>query len=52
MHQGLVGFPAVGTCVIAGPSNKELHTGSTARGKCRGTQWHKAAAILYARCLC
>jgi hypothetical protein len=38
MHQGLVGFPAVGTCVIAGPSKKELHTGSTARAKCRGTK--------------
>jgi len=22
MHQGLVWFPTVGTCVIAGPSNK------------------------------
>ena len=29
MHQGLVGFPTVGTRVIAGPSNKELHTGSS-----------------------
>ena len=29
MHQGLVWFPTVGTCVIAGPSNKELHTGSS-----------------------
>ena len=29
MHQGLVRFPAVGTRVIAGPSQKELHTGSS-----------------------
>ena len=29
MHQGLVWFPTVGTFVIAGPSNKELHTGSS-----------------------
>jgi len=29
MHEGLVRFPAVGTCVIAGPSHKELHTGSS-----------------------
>ena len=29
MHQGLVRFPTVGTRVIAGPSNKELHTGSS-----------------------
>ena len=29
MHQGLVWFPTVGTRVIAGPSNKELHAGSS-----------------------
>ena len=29
MHQGLVRFPTVGTRVIAGPSNKELHAGSS-----------------------
>ena len=29
MHQGFVRFPAVGTRVVAGPSNKELHTGSS-----------------------
>jgi hypothetical protein len=29
MHQGLVLFPTVGTSVIAGPSNKELHAGSS-----------------------
>ena len=29
MHQGLVWFPTVGTRVIAGPSHKELHTGSS-----------------------
>ena len=29
MHQGLEGFPAVGTCVIAGSSNQELHTESS-----------------------
>ena len=29
MHQGLVWFPTVGTFVIAGPSNKEFHTGSS-----------------------
>jgi hypothetical protein len=29
MHQGLVWFPTVGTRVITGPSNKELHTGSS-----------------------
>ena len=29
MHQGLVWFPTVGTSVIAGPSNKEFHTGSS-----------------------
>ena len=29
MHQSLVLFPTVGTFVIAGPSNKELHTGSS-----------------------
>ena len=29
MHQSLVWFPTVGTFVIAGPSNKELHTGSS-----------------------
>jgi len=28
MPQGLVWFPTVGTCVISGPSNKELHAGS------------------------
>jgi hypothetical protein len=29
MHQGLVGFPTIGTRVIAGPSYKELHAGSS-----------------------
>jgi hypothetical protein len=29
MHQGFLGFPNVGTCVIAGPSYKELHAGSS-----------------------
>ena len=29
MHKGLVWFPTVGTAVIAGPSNKELHAGSS-----------------------
>jgi hypothetical protein len=29
MHQGLVWFPTVGTSVISGPSNKELHAGSS-----------------------
>ena len=29
MHQGFVGFPTIGTSVIAGPSNKELHVGSS-----------------------
>ena len=29
MHQGLVWFPTVGTFVIAVPSNKELHAGSS-----------------------
>jgi hypothetical protein len=29
MHQGFLGFPTVGTCVIAGPSYKELHAGSS-----------------------
>ena len=29
MHQGLVWFPTVGTRVIAGPWNKELHAGSS-----------------------
>jgi hypothetical protein len=29
MHQGFVGFPTVGTRVIAGPSYKELHAGSS-----------------------
>jgi len=29
MHQGFVRFPAVGTRVIAGPSHKELHAGSS-----------------------
>ena len=29
MHQGLVWFPTVGTRVIAGPTNKELHAGSS-----------------------
>jgi hypothetical protein len=29
MHQGLVWFPVVGTCIISGPSHKELHTGSS-----------------------
>ena len=29
MHQGLVWFPTVGTRIITGPSNKELHTGSS-----------------------
>jgi hypothetical protein len=29
MHQGLVWFPTVGTRVIAGPSYKELHAGSS-----------------------
>ena len=27
MHQGFVGFPTIGTRVIAGPSYKELHAG-------------------------
>ena len=27
MHQGLVLFQAVGTCVIAGSSHKKLHVG-------------------------
>ncbi len=29
MHQGFVGFPTVGIRVIAGPSYKELHAGSS-----------------------
>ena len=29
MHQGLVWFPTVGTSVISGPSNKELHARSS-----------------------
>ncbi len=29
MHQGFKGFPTVGTRVIAGPSYKELHAGSS-----------------------
>ena len=29
MHQGLVRFPTIGPRIIAGPSNKELHTGSS-----------------------
>jgi hypothetical protein len=29
IHQGLVWFPTVGTRIIAGPSNKELHAGSS-----------------------
>jgi hypothetical protein len=29
MHQGFVGFPTVGTRVVAGPSYKELHAGSS-----------------------
>ena len=29
MHLDLVRFPAVGTCIIAGPSHKELHAGSS-----------------------
>jgi hypothetical protein len=29
MHQGLVWFPTVGTHVIASPSNKEFHAGSS-----------------------
>ena len=29
MHQGLVWFPTVGTRIITGPSNKELHAGSS-----------------------
>ena len=29
MHQGLVWFPTVGTGIITGPSNKELHAGSS-----------------------
>jgi hypothetical protein len=29
MHQGLVWLPTVGTRVITGPSNKELHAGSS-----------------------
>ena len=29
MHQGFVGFPSIGTRVIAGPSYKELHAGSS-----------------------
>ena len=29
MYQGLVWFPTVGTRVIAGPSNKELYSGSS-----------------------
>jgi hypothetical protein len=29
MHQGLVRFPTVGTRIITGPSNKELHAGSS-----------------------
>ena len=29
MHQGFVRFPTIGTRIIAGPSNKELHTGSS-----------------------
>ena len=29
MHQGFVGFPTIGTRVIAGPSYKELHAGSS-----------------------
>jgi hypothetical protein len=28
-HQGFVRFPTVGTRVIVGPSNKELHAGSS-----------------------
>ncbi len=29
MHQGFVRFPTVGTCVVAGPLNKEFHTGTS-----------------------
>jgi hypothetical protein len=29
MHQGLVWFPTIGIRIIAGPSNKELHAGSS-----------------------
>ncbi len=29
MHQGLVWFPTVGTRVVAGPSYKEFHVGSS-----------------------
>ena len=29
MHQGLVWFPTVGTRIITGPSDKELHAGSS-----------------------
>jgi hypothetical protein len=29
MHQDLEWFPAVGTCIIAGSSHKELHAGSS-----------------------
>jgi hypothetical protein len=29
MHQGFVRFPTVGTRVVAGPSYKELHAGSS-----------------------
>ena len=29
MHQGFVGFPTVRTRVVAGPSYKELHAGSS-----------------------
>ena len=29
MHQGFVRFPTVGTRIIGGPSQKELHTGSS-----------------------
>jgi hypothetical protein len=29
MHQGFVRFPTVGTRVVAGPSHKELHAGSS-----------------------
>ena len=29
MHQSLVGFPTVGTCVVSSPSYKELHARSS-----------------------
>ena len=48
MHKGLVWFPTVGTFVIAGPSNKELHAGSsmTISTMCYDISDHKFLLVL------